>query len=195
MVLCPIVYLVLWTSLLLLPNKIQSLSSAQKTDVLISASAETPCFGWSGHVYCMVKSALCFFFVGSIAETENKFMIRSHFTAAAPGLSQWCELQLFLFYSIHNHWFCFLQVWCPVFASLGHRILLKFGLQDTLLYKVLKKNVQYCLTPSSREYQVSTSEPICFIFPSAASSTPHPYPPYSGLPAVFLLSSAIPPKH
>ena len=44
---------------------------------------------------------------------------------------------------IHNHIYCFLQVWCPVvFASSGQCILLKFGLQDTLSFKVLK-NVQH----------------------------------------------------
>ena len=36
---------------------------------------------------------------------------------------------------IHNHRFCSLQVWCPiVFASSGHHVLLKFGLQGTLFY-------------------------------------------------------------
>ena len=50
---------------------------------------------------------------------------------------------------VHNHEFCFLQVWCPaVFASSGHRVLLKLGLQDTLSYKVLKK----CATLSTGMY-------------------------------------------
>ena len=41
---------------------------------------------------------------------------------------------------VHNHGFCYRQVLCPiVFASSGHCVLLQFGLQDTLSYKVLKK--------------------------------------------------------
>ena len=41
------------------------------------------------------------------------------------------------------HRLCFLQVWCPVvFALSSHCVLLRFGLQDTLSYKVLK-NVQH----------------------------------------------------
>ena len=72
-------------------------------------------------------------------------MIRSCFTATVPGLI--VTLSLFVsdvnfnfYFFLHNRGFCFLQVWCPTgFASLGQRVLLKFGLQDTLSYKVMKK--------------------------------------------------------
>ena len=61
--------------------------------------------------------------------------------AAVPGLivsNVNCNFSCF----VHNHGFCFLQVWCfAVFASLERGILFKFDLQDTLSYKMLKKCV------------------------------------------------------
>ena len=42
-------------------------------------------------------------------------------------------------------WILCLQVWCPIVSeSSGHNVLLTFGIQDTLSYKVLKKNAQKC---------------------------------------------------
>ena len=71
-------------------------------------------------------------------------MIRSHFTAAVPGLIV-SHVNFEVSCSVHNHRFCFQQVWCPPdFASLGHSVLLKFGLQYNLSYKVIKKKVQHC---------------------------------------------------
>ena len=64
--------------------------------------------------------------------TKSKFMIRSHLTATVSDV----DFSPF----VHNHGFCFLQAWCPsVFVLLGHRVLLTFGLQDTLYCRVLKK--------------------------------------------------------
>ena len=41
---------------------------------------------------------------------------------------------------VHNNGFCFLHIWFPtLLASSGRRVLLKFGLQNTSSYKVLKK--------------------------------------------------------
>ena len=66
-------------------------------------------------------------------------MIRGHFTAAVPGpIVSYVNFTFSCF--VHNHRFCFLQDWCPtVFASSGHRVLLEFGLQDTLSCKLIKK--------------------------------------------------------
>ena len=73
--------------------------------------------------------------------TESKFMTRSHFMAAVPGLII-SDVNFNFSCFLHNSQFCFLQVWCPtgptVFASSGHCVLLKFGLQDTLSHKVIK---------------------------------------------------------
>ena len=66
-------------------------------------------------------------------------MVRSHFPAAVPGLIvSYVKFNFSCF--VHNHRFCFLQVWCPtVFASSEHHVLLKSGPQDTSSCKVLKK--------------------------------------------------------
>ena len=75
--------------------------------------------------------------------TESKFMIRSYLTAAVPGLIV-SDVNFNFSCSVHNHRFCFLEVWCPtVFVSLRH-VLSKFGIQDTLSCKVIKKKVQHC---------------------------------------------------
>ena len=66
-------------------------------------------------------------------------MIRSHFTAAVPGLFV-SDVSFNFCCFVHTQGFCFLQVFCPiVFAPLGHFAQLKFVLQDTLSCKVLKK--------------------------------------------------------
>ena len=66
-------------------------------------------------------------------------MVRSHFMAAVLGLIVSDKNFNFSCF-VHNHRFCFLQVSClTVFALSGHRVLFKFGLQDTLSYNVLKK--------------------------------------------------------
>ena len=98
-------------------------------------------FHWSQvvhpvQVHCQ---SACFFFVGSTAEQKvNLWSVRHHFTAAVSGLTVSDVNFNFSFFG-HNHGFCFLQVWCPtVFASSGQYVLLKFGPQDTLSYKVLK---------------------------------------------------------
>ena len=77
--------------------------------------------------------------------TESKFIIRSHFMAAVSGLIvSGVNFNFFCF--VHNCGFCFLQVWCPtVFASSGHRILLKFESPGHFEYKMIKKNVQQWL--------------------------------------------------
>ena len=119
---CPIVFMVLQTSLLLFSNKIQA---SVQCNVLTSASgpqrhhvlAEVSQWQVKAHKMHDLKP-----FYGSCSRTD----------------CQWCEHQHFLF--VHNHGFCFLQVRCPtVFASSGHCGLLKFGLQDTSPYKVIRK--------------------------------------------------------
>ena len=63
-------------------------------------------------------------------------MIRNHCTAAVPGLII-SDVNFNFSCFIHNHGLCVLHVWHPiVFASSGHVVQLKFGLQDTLSYKV-----------------------------------------------------------
>ena len=53
------------------------------------------------------------------------FIIKSHFTAAIPGLIV-SELNFNFSCYVHNHGFCFLQDWRPtVPASSGHHVLLK----------------------------------------------------------------------
>ena len=70
---------------------------------------------------------------------KNRFMIGHHSTAAVPGLAV-SDVNFNFSSFVHNHGFCFLQVWCPtVFVSSGHRVLLNVGLWDTLFYYVLKK--------------------------------------------------------
>ena len=71
--------------------------------------------------------------------TKSKFtMIRSYFTAAVPGLIV-SDVNFNFSCFVHNNRFCFLQVWCSTaFASSGHNVLLKLGLQDTVSYKVTK---------------------------------------------------------
>ena len=70
--------------------------------------------------------------------TESKFKIRNHFTAAVSWLIV-SDVNFNFSCFGHNHGFCFLQVWRPtVFASTKRCVLLKFGLQDTLSYKVIK---------------------------------------------------------
>ena len=74
-------------------------------------------------------------------------MIRSHFTTTVPGLTV-SDVNLNFSSIVHKRKFVFLQVWCPtVFESPGHRVLLKFCLQDTLSYTVFKK----CATLSDDE--------------------------------------------
>ena len=71
--------------------------------------------------------------------TESKFTIRGYFAKAVPGLIV-SDVNFSFSWFVHNHGFCFLQVWCPtVFVSSGRRVLFKFGPQDNLSYKVLKK--------------------------------------------------------
>ena len=72
-------------------------------------------------------------------------MIRNHSPAVVPGLIV-SDVNFNFSCFVHNHGFCFLQVWCPtVFASSGHRVLLNFGLQDTLWVCPItcSKNVQH----------------------------------------------------
>ena len=114
------------------------------------------------------QSSSCFllylFFVGLIAEPKSKFMVRSHFTAAVPGLIA-SDVNFNFSCFVHNHGFCLLQVRCrTAFASSGYHVLLKFGLQDTLSHKVLKKcaklrgdrNFCVCCTPPRRVHVQST---------------------------------------
>ena len=66
-------------------------------------------------------------------------MIRSLFMAAFLGLVV-IDANFNFSCFVHNHGFCFLQVWChAVFVSSGHHVLLNFGLRDTSSYEVLKK--------------------------------------------------------
>ena len=75
--------------------------------------------------------------------TESSFKIRNHSRAAVPGLMIVSGVNFTFSCFVHKHRFCFLRVWCSTdFASSGHPVLLKFGLQDTLSLKVLK-NVQH----------------------------------------------------
>ena len=126
------------------PTRFKPRSSAEnrRVDQCIW-TAEAPCFGWSKWP-CIAhgQRSFCFFFVGSTA--EPKVNSRSGATSRQPFQDWLSVMQTSTFPLVHNHEFCFLQVWCPtVFASLGHRVQLKFGIQDTLSYKVLKK-VQHC---------------------------------------------------
>ena len=122
------------------PTKFTPLFSARDSVDQCILTAEAPCLGWSKWS-CIShgQSASCFFFIGSIAE---------------PKVNSWSETTLQQLFQdwllvvwtsnfscfVHNHGICFLQVWCPaVFASSGHRVRLKFGLQDTLSCKVIKK--------------------------------------------------------
>ena len=130
----PIVFMVPQTRLLLFPNKNSSLDSTQKTDVLTSASEV------SGHA-CRAHSqrALCFFFVGSEAEPK----VNSWSEATLPQLFQdWLSVTWTTAFPVSFKTMDF--VFCKsgvllFFASLGHCVLLKFGLQDTLSYRVIKK--------------------------------------------------------
>ena len=103
-------------------------------------TAEAPCFGWRKWPYTVhSQSPLCFFFVGSIAEPK----VNSWSEVTLWQLCQYWWLSLMwpsnFSWCVHSHGFWFLQVWClTVFASTGQCVLLKFGLQDTLSYKVLK---------------------------------------------------------
>ena len=66
-------------------------------------------------------------------------MVSSHITAPIQGLIV-SDVNFNFSCFVHHHVFCFLQVWCPaVFASLGLLVILKFDLQDTVSYKVIKK--------------------------------------------------------
>ena len=57
---------------------------------------------------------------------------------AVPGLIV-SDVNFNISHFVHNNRFCFLQVWCPVFASSGHPVPLNFGLKNTLSYWMLKK--------------------------------------------------------
>ena len=147
MVLCPIVFMELLTKPAIISKQNSHFSSVQKTEILTSASrlqkhhvlAEV-----SGHI-CIVhsQSALYFFFVGSIAELK----VNSWSKGTLQQLFQdWLSVMWTSNFSssINNHGFCFLQAWCPtVFTSSGHHVLLKFGPQDILSNKVLKKCATY----------------------------------------------------
>ena len=138
MVSCPIVFQMLWTSLLLYSHKIQA-SSQCKWCVLTSA------FG----MFWLKQAAVCSAESKHImlcrlhGRFESKLMIRNHSTAAAQGLFI-SDVNFNSSCFFHNHQLCFLQVWCPtvlaiVLASSGHYVQLKVGLQDTLSYTVVQK--------------------------------------------------------
>ena len=66
-------------------------------------------------------------------------MIRNHCVAAVSGLII-NDVNINFSCFVHNHGFCFLQVWSPVVtASSGRSLLSRYGLLDTLSYEVLKK--------------------------------------------------------
>ena len=116
-----------------------SLGSVQCVDQCMR-TAEVPCFGWSSAtMYCAQSKHITLFLCKLYSWTESKVMIGSHFTAAVSGLIV-CDVNFNCSCFVQNHRFCFLQVRCPtVFASSGHCGLLKFGLQDTSPYKVIRK--------------------------------------------------------
>ena len=108
-------------------------------------TAEAPRYGWSKWP-CVVhsQSVIMLFLRRLYSWTESKFMIRSHVAAAVPGLTD-SDVNFNFSCSVHSYGFCFLQVWCPaIFPSWGHRVLLKFCLQDTLSYKVMEKCAPLC---------------------------------------------------
>ena len=102
------------------------------------------------------QRTLCFFFLllcRLYSWTGSNSMNRSHFTASVSGLIQWLSLMCTstfpvllarVLFSCKSGvlLFCFVSLCSIIFVSLGHRVLLKFGIQDTLSYEVLKKKVQ-----------------------------------------------------
>ena len=91
-------------------------------------------------MYSAQSKCMMLFLCGLCKSTGSQFIIRSRFTAAVPRLIVGDANFNFFSYFVHSHGFRFLEVWClTVFASSGHHVLLKSGLQDTLSFKLLKK--------------------------------------------------------
>ena len=80
-------------------------------------------------------------------------MIRNHFTAAVSGLIV-SDVNFSFSCFAHNHGFGLLQVWCP------YCVLLEFGIQDTLSYKVIRKmcNTDNHYVPLTQQAHVPLSQ-------------------------------------
>ena len=94
-----------------------------------------PFFGWSKWPYEVDgQSPLCL--VGAIAEPKVNLWSE---TTVRQLFQDWLSVTWTSTFSVfvHNHGFCFVQSLRPtVFAVSGHRVLSKFGLQDTLSKKM-----------------------------------------------------------
>ena len=101
------------------PNS--SLGSVLNTDVLKSSCGlQGHCVlaEVSGHVY-REKCQSTSYFWRLQSWTRSSFMMRTHSTAAVSGMIT-SDVNFTFSWFIHNHGFCFLQVWCPtLFASSG----------------------------------------------------------------------------
>ena len=83
----------------------------------------------SSHLHAIVKKQ---------ASEEEQTAVAEGVIEEMASFDQWCTFQLAIFYS--QPWIFFLQLRCPfVFESSEHHVLLSLGIQDTLLWKVLKK--------------------------------------------------------
>ena len=130
---CPTVFVMPRTNLQLFFHRIQASGKRNRGVEMRFRTAGASCFGRSKPPRIVHgQSTLCFLHAYE-SWTETRFMIRNHSTAAVPGLTV-SDVNFNFSCIVYNNGFRFLQVWCPtVFASSGHRVLLKSGLQDTVV--------------------------------------------------------------